>query len=156
MLDAVALGAIAQSALLLSGILVFYLKLQSKVLGALAGFGAGSLLVAIMTDPVPEEEATLTLQEVGFWLLVGCAIFILANRFVQKKFGGEGSGNAMGIVVGAIVHGIPESLIFGIQLATGVAISTQFLFAVWISNLPQSFVPSADLAEAGWTRANWR
>ena len=153
MLDAVALGAIAQSALLLSGILAFYIKLPPRVLGALGGFGAGALLVAIMTDLVPEEEATLTTQEVGLWLLLGCAIFILANRYVQTKFGGEESGNTMGIVVGAIVDGVPESLIFGIQLATGVPISMQFLFAVWISNLPQSFVPSADLAESGWTKS---
>ena len=47
MLDAVALGALGQSALLLSGILVYYLKLPSKVLGWLGGFGAGALLVAI-------------------------------------------------------------------------------------------------------------
>lgn len=152
MLDAVALGALAQSALLLSGILVFYLVLPSKVLGALGGFGAGALLVAIMTDLVPEEQATMSPQEVGLWLLIGCAVFILANRFVQKKYGGEGSGNAMGIVVGAIVDGVPESLIFGIQLATGIPISLQFLGAVWISNLPQSFVPSADLAKAGWSK----
>lgn len=153
MLDAIALGAVAQSALLLSGILVFYLVLQSKVLGALGGFGAGALLVAIMTDLVPEEQATMSSAEVGLWLLVGCAVFILANRFVQSKFGGEEGGNAMGIVVGAIVDGVPELLIFGIQLATGVPISLQFLGAVWISNLPQSFVPSADLAKAGWSKS---
>ena len=152
MLDAVALGALGQSALLLSGILVYYLKLPSKVLGWLGGFGAGALLVAIMTDLVPTEEATMSLTEVGLWLLVGCAIFILANRYVQNKFGGENSGNALGIVVGAIVDGVPESLIFGIQIATGVTISTQFLFAIWISNVPQSFVPSTDLAEAGWSK----
>lgn len=152
MLNAVALGAIGQSALLLSGILVYYFKLPPKVIGWLGGFGAGALLVAIMTDLVPQAEATLGIYEVGLWMLVGATIFLVADRYVSRKFGGEGGGSALGIVVGAIVDGIPESAIFGIQLATGVPISLEFLFAIWVSNIPQSFVPSADLAAAGWTK----
>lgn len=157
MLDAFALGALAQSALLLSGILAYYLKLPPKVLGWLGGFGAGALLVAIMTDLLPQEEEFLSLQEVGLWLLVGASIFLVADYFVLKRFGGEegeeGEGGAIGIVIGAIVDGIPESVIFGIQLATGVPISVQFVFAIWISNVPQSFVPSADMAESGWAKS---
>ncbi len=152
MLNAIALGAIGQSALLLSGILVYYLKLPPRLIGWLGGFGAGALLVAIMTDLVPQAEATLGIYEVGLWLLVGATIFLLADRFVAQRFGGEGGGSALGIVVGAIVDGIPESAIFGIQLATGVPVSLEFLFAIWVSNIPQSFVPSADLAAAGWTK----
>lgn len=153
MLDAIALGALGQSALLLSGILVYYLRLSPKVIGWLGGFGAGALLVAIMTDLVPQAELSLSIYEVGLWLLVGASIFLLADRFVSRKFGGEGGGGALGIVVGAIVDGIPESAIFGIQLATGIPVSIEFLFAIWVSNIPQSFVPSADLAAAGWTKS---
>lgn len=153
MLDAIALGALGQSALLLSGILVYYLNLSPKVIGWLGGFGAGALLVAIMTDLVPQAQAFLSIYEVGLWLLVGASIFLLADRFVSHRFGGEGGGSALGIVVGAIVDGIPESAIFGIQLATGIPVSVEFLFAIWISNIPQSFVPSADLAAAGWTKS---
>lgn len=151
--EALLLGAIAQSSLLLSGILVYYLTLSKKLVGWLAGFGAGALLVAIMTDLIPEEQATLGGLEVGLWLAVGAIIFILGDRYVMRRFGGEGSGGAMGIVLGAVVDGVPESLIFGIQLGTGMPISAAFLFAVFISNVPQSFAPSADLAEAGWKKS---
>lgn len=153
MLDAFALGALGQSALLLSGILVYYLKLPAKVLGWLGGFGAGALLVAIMTDLLPQEEASLTINEVGLWLLVGATIFLVADYIVSKKFGGEEGGNTLGIVVGSIVDGVPESAIFGIQLATGVPVSLEFLFAIWISNIPQSFVPSSELAASGWAKS---
>jgi ZIP family zinc transporter len=56
----------------------------------------------------------------------------------------------MGIVVGAVVDGIPESLIFGIQLAAGQPLSIAFVAAVFVSNVPQALAPSVDLAAAGW------
>lgn len=57
----------------------------------------------------------------------------------------------MGIVVGSVVDGVPESLIFGIQVGTAFPISLSFLAAVFISNIPQSIAPSADLSAAGWS-----
>jgi len=77
-------------------------------------------------------------------------VFLLADRYVEKKFGSEGAGGAMGIVVGSVVDGVPESAILGIQVGTGVAISLSFVFAVFISNIPQAIAPSADLAASGW------
>lgn len=44
-------------------------------------------------------------------------------------------------------------MIFGIQVAAGYPISASFLGSVWVSNIPQSFAPSADLAAGGWS---WR
>jgi ZIP family zinc transporter len=52
-----------------------------------------------------------------------------------------------------VVDGVPESVIFGIQVATGYPISVSFLGSVWVSNIPQSMAPSADLAADGW---RWR
>jgi ZIP family zinc transporter len=153
MINAIALGAIAQSALLVAGILAYYVKLPQRFIGWLAGFGTGALLVAIMLTLVPEEQAALGNLEVGLWLLVGAFIFILADRAVLRKYGGEGSGSSMGIVLGAVVDGIPESAIFGIQLAIGVPISPEFFAAIWISNVPQSFAPSSDLAAGGMTKS---
>jgi zinc transporter, ZIP family len=56
----------------------------------------------------------------------------------------------MGIIVGSVVDGVPESIIFGVQIATGFPISVSFLAAVFVSNIPQAIAPSADLAAAGW------
>jgi zinc transporter, ZIP family len=48
------------------------------------------------------------------------------------------------------VDGIPESVIFGIQIAAGQPLSVTFLAAVWVSNIPQALAPSADLSRSGW------
>ena len=85
-------------------------------------------------------------------MLAGVAIFLAGDRLVEEaRFGEEGTGGAMGIVVGSVVDGVPESAIFGIQLATGFPVSAGFLAAVLVSNVPQAIAPSADLVAAGWS-----
>lgn len=151
MLEAVVLGALAQSSLVLSGLVVYGISVPPKVVGGLAGFGAGALIAAIAFDLVPESEV-LSLPESALWLLIGAAVFVVADRIVEGRFGGEDtSGPApLGIVVGSVVDGVPESVIFGIQLAAGQAISPAFLGAVFLSNVPQALAPSAELARSGW------
>jgi ZIP family zinc transporter len=150
MLQAFALGAIAQSSLLLSGFLPYVLRIPDRVIGVLAGIGAGALIAAVAFDLVPEA---MSLAEVALWFLVGAAIFIVADRIIEERFGGDGGGGgggALGIVLGSVVDGVPESLIFGIQLAAGIPISVAFLVAVIVSNVPQALAPSAELKDAGW------
>lgn len=53
MLQAFALGAIAQSSLLLSGILPFFLWIPDRIVGILAGFGAGGVLAMLTASLVP-------------------------------------------------------------------------------------------------------
>jgi zinc transporter, ZIP family len=152
MLEALLLGGVAQSSLLLSGLLVYWVKVPRVLVGILAGFGAGALVSAISFDLIPEAEH-LDNWELGLWMFVGAAIFLGGDAIVEKRFGEEGVGGSMGIVVGSVVDGVPESAIFGIQVATGFPVSASFLAAVMVSNVPQAIAPSADLAEAGWSRS---
>jgi zinc transporter, ZIP family len=148
MLEAFGLGLVAQSSLLLAGLLVFWVEFPRRVVGVLAGFGAGALLSAIAFDLVAEAEA-LESWQFALWMLVGVGVFVVGDYLVERRFGDEGPGASMGIVVGSVVDGVPESIIFGIQIATGYPLSPSFLSAVFVSNVPQAVAPSADLAEAG-------
>jgi zinc transporter, ZIP family len=149
MLNAVLVGALAQSALVLSGLLVYRVRFSQVFVGILAGFGVGALIEAVAFDLVAESQGLSHLQ-FALWMLLGAAVFLAADAFIEKRFSGESGGEAMGIVVGSIVDGVPESAIFGIQLATHFPISIGFLLAVFISNFPQAIAPSADLAKSGW------
>ena len=146
MLKAIALGTLAQSALLLSGLLVYWVHFPPRFVGVLAGFGAGALIEAVSFDLVAEATNLDSLQ-FAVWMLVGAAILLIGDAIVDRRFGG---GGAMGIVVGSVVDGVPESAIFGIQVATGFPISIGFFAAVFVSNFPQAIAPSADLAKRGW------
>ena len=43
------------------------------------------------------------------WMLIGVAVFLVADKVVETRFGQAGVGGAMGIVVGSVVDGVPES-----------------------------------------------
>jgi ZIP family zinc transporter len=150
MLEAFGWGFLAQSSLLVAGLLVCWVKVPTKLVGILGGFGAGAMIAAVSFDLLPEAEAHIEPWQTGVWMLVGVAVFLLADAFVERRFGSEGSGGAMGIVVGSVVDGVPESAILGIQVGAGLTISLSFVAAVFISNIPQAIAPSADLAAGGW------
>ncbi len=167
MFEAILVGALAQLSLVLSGLVVYVVNVPRRIVGVLAGYGAGALLGAIAFDLIPESEQLDTIQS-AIWLLAGAAVFVAADWFVESRIGGgepvaqeserpgpdgqegDDSGSPLGIVVGAVVDGLPESMIFGIQLAAGVPLSAAFVAAVFVSNIPQALAPSVDLAKAGW------
>src|SRR6188508_1789087 len=116
MLQAFALGAIAQASLLLSGLLPYAVRIPDRIVGILAGIGAGALLGAVAFDLVPEA---ITTSEVALWFLIGAVIFIVADKLIEARFddsGEEGSekgegtddgGSPLGIVLGSVVDGVP-------------------------------------------------
>ena len=66
--EALFLGFVSQSSLLLSGLAVYWVRVPKKVVGVLAGFGAGALISAIAFDLIPEAENLATLES-----LCGCS-----------------------------------------------------------------------------------
>ena len=86
MLKAIALGTLAQSALLLSGLLVYWINFPPKFVGILAGFGAGALIEAIAFDLVAEAKDLDSLQ-FALWMLIGAAILLIGDRIVERRFG---------------------------------------------------------------------
>lgn len=151
-MNAFALGAASQLSLILSGLMAFVVSVPKPLVGGLAAFGAGALIAAIARDLLPAAHV-LPLLQVSLWSMLGAVVFIVGERYVDRKFGADGAAGALGIVVGAVVDGVPESIIFGIQLASGEPLSMAFVAAVFVSNIPQAIAPSADLAATGWS---WR
>lgn len=151
MLNAFALGALTQLSLVLSGLIVFLVTVPKRTVGALAGFGAGALIAAVSRDLLPEAQELQLIQS-ALWAMLGAGAIMAGEHFVDERFGSEGPAGALGIVIGSVVDGVPEAIIFGIQLASGQPVSIAFIAAVFISNIPQAIAPSADLAASGWNR----
>ena len=146
MLNAFLVSFFAQAPLILGGLLVYWWNIPTKWVGWLGGYGGGALVGAIAFSLMPDAD-TLSPAVAAACLMIGAATFVGLDHLVEQKFG-EKAG-AMGIVLGSIIDGVPECMIFGLQLATGQAISTAFLTAVMVSNIPQSIAPSADLKKKG-------
>ena len=62
----------------------------------------------------------------------------------------DAEGSGLPILLGAVLDGIPESLVLGITLATGDAVSTAFVVAVFVSNLPESLASTRGLLTMGY------
>jgi ZIP family zinc transporter len=150
MLEAFGWGLLSQLSLLLAGLAVCWVTVPTKVVGILGGFGAGAMIAAVSFDLLPEAMNDIEPWQTGLWMMIGVAVFLVADQIVERRFGSAGAGGAMGIVVGSVVDGVPESMILGIQVGTGAVISLGFVAAVFVSNIPQAIAPSADLAAAGW------
>jgi zinc transporter ZupT len=126
MLEALGWGLLAQS-LLVAGLLVCWVTVPTKVVGVLGGFGAGAMIAAVSFDLLPEGQAHIEPWQTGVWMMVGVAVFLVADRIVERRFGSAGASGAMGIIVGSVVDGVPESAILGIQVGTGFTISLGFV-----------------------------
>jgi ZIP family zinc transporter len=55
-------------------------------------------------------------------------------------------------VLGAVLDGIPESVVIGASVLTGETASVAVIVAVFLSNIPESISASSDLLRGGWSR----
>jgi zinc transporter, ZIP family len=154
-LIAAAWGALGALALLIGALLALDLPLRPRATGLIMGFGAGALIAAVAYELVPESEVD------GVWVVValvaGALVFFVGDVLVdrgggrgRKKLshpGADGGGKA--IFLGTALDGAPESLILGMSLGTGGAISVVFLAAVFISNLPEGIAGTVSLRREG-------
>ena len=161
MAEAFGWGLVGGAALLIGALLSFGSFISSRVLGLTMAFGAGVLISAVAFDLV--EEAFVTADQhnvVGWGLLAGAFAFFLGDAVIdrlggadRKRSSGAQQGDSpFGIVLGAVLDGIPESIVLGGTLLTGEGISSSFVAAVFISNLPEGLAGSTGLARAGWAR----
>jgi ZIP family zinc transporter len=159
---AFAWGALAASSLLIGSVIALTVKVSGRVLGLVLAFGAGVLISAVAYELVEEAFST---SDGSAWVAVGLGagalVYFAGDELIdrrggekRKSMGGEQEeGAALGIVLGTILDGIPESVVIGLTLVEGGSVSVAMLVAVFLSNLPESIGATSGLAVAGWRRA---
>lgn len=127
-------------------------SIKAKFIGAVAGFGAGTLIAAL-TFGLMEESFKLggfDNSVIGF--VVGAALFVIGDLIIirvggrgHKKFYDVESSTGWGIVLGAMLDGIPESIALGIGMFLNPAVGLLLLVAIFASNLPEAISSGYDL-----------
>jgi ZIP family zinc transporter len=149
-------GALGALSLLLGAVAALWLRPSPRVTGLVMGFGAGALLSAVAYELVP--ATTLAGAGVPLVVAVGALVFFAADWLVDGRGGAErkdldgadaASGSGQAIVIGTLLDGVPESLVLGMGLAVGGAVSAAFLLAVFVSNLPEAVGGTVALRETG-------
>jgi ZIP family zinc transporter len=148
-------GLIGAVALILGAMTGIYLKIKAKLIGIVMAFGAGSLIAALSFGLLEEAHALAGLTHTIWAFLLGGVIFIIGD-WIIIKIGGRGhkrhyaTSNIMGwgVVLGAILDGIPESLALGVSLLIGKGTGFLMLVAIFLSNLPEGISSAFDLTKA--------
>lgn len=124
-------------------------------------FGAGVLISALAFDLVDEAEQSGGLLAVTLGFLGGAVAYVSANA-VLSRYGAqhrkrsrdrqpteeEANGSGAAIAVGALLDGVPESVVLGVSLLSGQGVGVAMLAAVFISNLPEGLSSAAGMKQA--------
>ena len=103
------------------------------------------------------RSRTETVGRVGLFVLIGASTFAAGDWFVSRRGGSDrkdpsgkqSTGSPLGIVLGSVLDGIPESFVLGLTVLQG-AVSLPLLAGIAISNLPEGMASSSGLKTAGW------
>jgi len=154
-------GFLGASSLILGGAAALTWRIPQRALGLVMAFGSGVLISAVAFELVDEAYNT-TGQKGGVagGLAAGCAVFFVGDWLIDRRGGADrknssgkqASGSPLAIVLGIVLDGIPESIVLGLTIVTGGAVSAAYLAAVFISNVPEAFAASTGLAMAGWRK----
>jgi ZIP family zinc transporter len=155
-------GFVAGGALLVGAVLAYFIHVPQRLIAAVMAFGSGVLISALSFELMDEAYETGGFVATGFGFLMGATIFTAANWIVnrhgaqhRKRSGGrqpseqETAGSGMAIAIGALLDGIPESIVIGLSMLKGGTVSMVAVVAIFLSNIPEGLSSAAGMKEAG-------
>jgi ZIP family zinc transporter len=155
-------GLVAGGALVVGAAIAWFARVPRVAVASVMAFGAGVLISALAFDLVDEAESRggLTATVVGF--LGGAVVYVAANVVLarygarhRKRSGdqqpseSDQSGSGAAIAIGALLDGIPESVVLGLSLLGGKGVGVGVLVAIFISNLPEGLSSAAGMKRNG-------
>lgn len=158
-------GLLGGSALVLGALIAYAVKLPQRVIAGVMAFGAGVLISALSFDLMDEALVRGGFIHTAAGFLAGAAVYTGANIWLNNRgarhrkrtgmqqaadadsHGEDSSGQA--IALGALLDGVPESVVIGVSLLGGAGVSLTAVAAVFLSNVPEGLASVAGMRKAG-------
>ena len=126
--------------------------------------GSGVLISTVAFDLMDEAYRKGGFNSTALGFLTGAAVYTAANIYISRRGAKHGKrsgsnpkqsqrdssqGSGMAIAVGALLDGIPESVVIGVSLLGGASVSLVTVAAVFLSNVPEGLSSAAGMRKAG-------
>jgi ZIP family zinc transporter len=160
-LEATFWGFVGGVALVVGAVLGLAFHVSRRVIGLVMAFGAGVLISALTFELTADAYKAGGADSVALGLAGGAAVFFAGNLALDRVGGGgrkrskgpQADSAALGLVLGAVLDGIPESIAIGVSLLQGGGVSVAVVVAVFLSNIPESMSAATGLKRTYSTRA---
>ena len=154
-------GMVAGSALVVGALIGFFLAVPQRLIAAVMAFGAGVLVSVLSFDLMDEAYRQGGFVATGAGFLAGALIYTAADIYVsrrgarhRKRSGDQmakAGGSSLAIASGALIDGIPESIVIGLSLLSGGAVSAVAVAGIFVSNIPEGMSSATGMRKAGWS-----
>ncbi|HEU4621051.1 MAG TPA: ZIP family zinc transporter [Burkholderiaceae bacterium] len=156
-------GLVAGSALVVGAAMSWFFAIPQRLIAGVMAFGAGVLISALSFELMDEAYRRGGLDSTSLGFVAGALIYTIANTLLARHGAkhrkrstnqhqpseADEAGSGMAIALGALLDGIPESIVIGLSLLKGGVISSVAVIAVFLSNVPEGLSSAAGMRKAG-------
>ena len=153
-------GLLSGSALVLGAGLAWFFQLPQRLIASVMAFGSGVLISALSFDLMEEAFRQGGFASTAAGFMGGAVVFtaasiVLSRRgaHARKRSGDQqrkaDEGGGLAIALGALLDGIPESVVIGVSLLGSGQVSLVAVTAIFLSNLPEGLSSTAGMRRAG-------
>jgi ZIP family zinc transporter len=155
-------GLVAGMALVVGAAIAYLAPVPRRIVAGVMAFGGGVLISALAFELMEQayESGGLLATAIGF--LSGATMFTAANWFLsgtgakhRKRSGSkqpseaDHPGSGLALAAGALLDGVPESIVIGVSVIGGGTVGAVTVLAVFLSNVPEGLSSAAGMKQAG-------
>jgi zinc transporter, ZIP family len=156
-------GLVSGSALVIGAAIAYLVAVPPRIVAFVMSFGSGVLISALSFDLMEEAFALGGLAPTAIGFVVGAVVYTLVNIWLahrgakhRKRSGNQQPSDAdsgTAIALGALLDGVPESIVIGVSLLAGGLVSMTAVIAIFLSNIPEGLSSATGMKKAGRSAA---